>query len=61
MNTVRFTGNKKTCSRCHQEHDGPNRYCRSCHAAYMREWRADRKTRFRWMVKKLRRLGYHAP
>jgi len=29
----------KTCSHCQLAHDAPGRYCRSCHAAYMRNWR----------------------
>jgi len=30
----------KPCSRCSDPHDRPGRYCRPCHAAYQRSWRA---------------------
>lgn len=29
----------KPCSRCGCHHNSSGRYCRSCHAAYMRCWR----------------------
>lgn len=29
----------KPCSKCQQPHDRNGRYCKPCHAAYMREWR----------------------
>lgn len=30
------------CSKCSKSNDrSPQRYCSSCHAAYMREWRAE--------------------
>jgi RecJ-like exonuclease len=35
-----FRRKKKLCSRCSQERDRPGqRYCRACHAKYMRETR----------------------
>jgi hypothetical protein len=27
------------CSQCGADRDGPGRYCKACHAAYMRKWR----------------------
>src|SRR3990167_918732 len=34
---------KTTCSRCHGPNERfPERRCRTCHAAYQREWRARR-------------------
>lgn len=30
---------KSECSKCSQPLDRQGRYCRSCHAEYMREWR----------------------
>jgi hypothetical protein len=29
----------KSCSNCHQQHDRNAKLCRTCHAAYMRNWR----------------------
>jgi hypothetical protein len=29
----------RPCSRCGVPHEGSHRYCLTCHAAYMREWR----------------------
>ena len=36
---------ERPCPRCGGHRDKPEqRYCRACHAAYMRQWRAERKT-----------------
>lgn len=39
------------CSRCGQPRDTEARYCRDCHAAYMRKWR-------RWQKRETSRVTH---
>ncbi len=36
-------GPVRRCARCTEPLDSKQRYCRSCHAAYMRNWRAKQR------------------
>ena len=39
MERQRRTKGLDLCSNCDEPRDRPGRYCKACHAAYMREWR----------------------
>lgn len=43
----------RPCSMCSVKHAGPGRYCKPCHAAYMRRWRAGESSR----LKRLERMA----
>lgn len=48
---------KKVCSKCNVNPIQPfKRYCKECHAAYMKEWRKQDKESARGQLRKIMRL-----
>lgn len=48
----------QTCSKCGGDRDRPGQgYCRSCHAEYMKEWRARQRTELESLRELARVMG----